>query len=333
MTAVLDTPPDTKSEIAVAPALRGGSATGLFRVIEVWTVADGTLSLDSSIYRDAPATEAEGRTLHFDAGGGLPGRVLADGVPVVFSDLQTEAFARSAAAKADGLSAGVGVPVYDDGAITAVVLLLFSSEESAVGAIESWLPDKDRNELRLGTSYYAGLPRFEMISRYVQFPFGSGLPGEVKQSALPRLLTGLGRSAAFIRAAGADAEGLSVALAWPVIEYGDDLRSVLILLSSSAAPLARVMQVWEEDGETLRPTRNVSERCRPLAEAAAAVEVRSGTGLLGRVWATRRPLATTDLTEESPEVQRAAAEAGVTGAIAIPVFRGTDLRGVVALWG
>ena len=324
---------------AAPPTTREGLS--LFRVIEVWTIDEsGSLVPSSAIYRDAPAMEASSVAMTIDVGDGLPGQVAAREQPVVFPQLQAEDFLRSEAAAADGLSAGVGFPVFRDGKLTAVVLVLFTNADDATGAIESWLPDKERNELRLGTAHYAGLKRFEMISRYVQFPYGSGLPGTIKQTATPTLLTGLARSKEFIRAAGAEADGLSIALAWPVISYGDDLRAVVVLLSSSATPLARVFQVWGEErgeGDTptaqLVPRRNASEDSRQLAEATAAAPVAIGRGLLGRVWQTGLPLATSDFSEESADVQKLAEQEQIAGAIAIPVFRGPELKGIVALWG
>ena len=317
----------------VAELPPASTSTGLVRVIEVWAVDGETIALESAVYRDAPTIGAVAQTTLI-LGEGLPGRVLATGAPVVFSDLGAEQFRRREAAARDRLAAGVGFPVYRDGAIAAVVLLLLAeTAEGVVGAIESWEPDAERNELRLGTSHYAGLERFEMISRYVQFPYGSGLPGEIKVSGEPRLLTGLGRSKEFIRASGAEADGLSVALAWPVIAYGDDLKAVLILLSAASSPLARVFQIWTEVDGQLQPQKMVSKDFRSLAEATARGPVRKGVGLIGRVWETLHPLATSDFAGESDEVRRLIADGGLQGAVAIPVLRGETLQGIIALWG
>ena len=331
----------------------GAPTDSLLRVIEVWTpsvpVPDTRggepvdaapapkLRLASGCYRRADAFAARSGGLEFDADTGLPGRVFAAGVPVVFDDLQGPGFLRREEAKRDQLTAGLGVPVFSGGEIAAVVVMLFGSaaEGQAAAALETWIPDRERNELALGAAYYANLRRFEMISRHVQFPYGSGLPGEVRAAGEPRLLTDLGRSGAFIRAAGAEAEGLSIALAWPLVDYGDDIRAVIVLLSSHLAPLAKVWQVWHEhtgdDGTTrLVPVRNVSESHRELAERLARQPVSPGVGLLGRAWQAGTPEACGDF--EGEREAEALAAAGVTGALAFPVFAGTRMTGLIALW-
>lgn len=327
----------TRAEHAAAARL------SLFRAVEVWTVQDdASLLRTSAIYRDAPTLAASLGTL--PAGVGLPGQVVEGGIPVVLADIHAvdsaDGFVRREAAHADGLTAGVGIPVYRDGAIASVVLFLFAEIGDAAGAIESWRPDPDRNELTLDASHYIGLDRFEMISRYVQFPFGSGLPGEVKEQGTPKLLTGLARNAAFIRAAGAEAEGISIALAWPIIAYGDDTRAVLLMLSSSKTPLARSFQIWEPETPAgddavarLVPRRIAAEDCRPFGEAVAAMSVTPGLGLLGRAWESGEAIATTDFADEPDDIRLLAGKFGIEGAVALPVFRGPTLKAVIALWG
>lgn len=310
------------------------SATSLIRAVEVWLPsADGSLSIDQSFYDDVPSFEAASTDLTMEAGTGLPGQVYLEKKPIVFREFGGSDFARTEAAENDGLVAGIGVPVIRAGACIAVVVMLFGGGETALGALESWEPVPDRLEVTLGSSYYAGMPRFEMISKYVQFPKESGLPGTVWSELRPKLLTGLATSKAFMRASGAGAESLSTAIAWPVADHGDHLYSVCVMLSSSKSPLAKVMQVWEpHEAQPLVLTRTDDAIGNPLREACKDNPPVSGDGLLGALIENNLPRVISNLDERNDPISLAAVEAGLSRVIAIPVFAGEELRGVVALW-
>ena len=320
---------------AVKPAGRSPKTppAGLVRAVELWEPRGDRLTITAAIHRDTPKLAAASETSFFKSGEGLPGRVFESQTPVVFADLEAGEFVRSRAAAADGLKAGIGVPVLRGGEVKSVVVLMFGGGESAVGAVESWVPVPHRGEVTLGTSYYAGLPRFEKISRHVQFPRGSGLPGGVWEAMSPTLLTGLSRSKDFIRAAGAGAEGISSAVAWPVSDYADRLTSVCVLLSAGRSPLARVMQLWtphETHGLVL--TRTDARTGHALREVCAAAPAVMGEGVVGRAWQTNTPVLCGNLPAEDDAASKAAVELGLTQAVALPVHVGETLRGVIALW-
>lgn len=310
------------------------AAASLIRAVEIWLPdADGSLSIDQSFYDETPSFEAASANLTMEAGMGLPGQVYLEKKPVVFREFGGSDFARTEAAELDGLIAGIGVPVVHAGECIAVVVMLFGGGENALGALESWEPVSDRLEVTLGSSFYAGMPRFEMISKYVQFPKESGLPGTVWSELRPKLLTGLATSKAFMRAAGAGAEALSTAVAWPVADHGDRLYSVCVMLSSSKSPLAEVMQVWEpHEEQPLVLTRTDDAIGNPLREACKDNPPVSGDGLLGAIIENNLPRVISNLNERNDPISTAAVKAGLSRVIAIPVFAGEELRGAVALW-
>lgn len=319
----------------VAPEPKTATVSGsLIRAVEIWLPGDdGRLFIDQSFYDRAPKLEAVSENLTFASDEGLPGQVYSTLTPIVFRDFGDSEFMRTEAAGADGLVAGVGLPLLYGGKCVAVVVMLFGGGDKALGGLECWLPVKERLELTLGSSFYAGMPRFEKISQYVQFPKGSGLPGGVWESTSPNLLTGLATSKSFIRAAGAGAEGLSSAIAWPVTDYGDKLHAVIMFLSAGRSPLAEVMQVWQPgESNPLVLTRTDAPAGTPLREACRKHPPVSGDGLLGAVFENHLPRVVTNLDERDDPISIAATESGITRLVTIPVYAGQDLRGLVALW-
>lgn len=322
-------------ELMTSPNAETVPETGsLIRAVEIWQPDEhGTLSIDQCYYDQTPSLQATSTGLKFNSGDGLPGQVFETQKPIVFRDFGDSDFARTEAAQEDGIVAGFGFPIIYGGSCTAVVVMLFGGGKSALGGLESWVPIRERNELTLESSYYAGMPRFEKISRYVQFPRGSGLPGMLWDTQAPHLLTGLSTSKSFMRAAGAGAEGLSSAIAWPICDYSDKLHSVCLMLSAARSPIARVLQVWQP-GETdpLILTRTDAPTGDYFRDACVANPPAAGDGLIGAVFENQLPRVIHDLAERSDAISKAATACDLTYTITIPVFAGKELRGLVALW-
>lgn len=306
----------------------------LIRAVEVWLPNDDeSLVIDQAFYDRAPNLEAASEELKFEPDQGLPGYVYSSQMPIVFEDFGDSDFVRTEAAVEDGIVAGVGFPVLRAGKCIAVVVLLFGAGEKAIGGLECWTPIKERYELTLDSSFYAGIPRFEKISQYVQFPKGSGLPGAAWEDRAPNLLTGLATSKSFMRAAGAGAEGLTSAVAWPIADYGDKLHSVCLLLSAGHSPIAKVMQVWQPgESNPLVLTRTDEPNGSALREACRENPPESGDGMFGAVFENNLPRVIHNLTERSDPLSKAAVASGLSRTIAIPVYAGEELRGLVALW-
>lgn len=93
----------------------------------------------------------------------------------------------------------------------------------------------------------------------------------------------------------------------------------------------RVAEVWTLDGDTLRLASGSYGTLSAFAEASQEASFVEGQGLPGRAWAERRPIVLNDLDDDCFLRGEAAANAGLTSAVAIPVFAGTVLKAVLVV--
>ena len=268
------------------------------------------------------------------------GQVAGSGQPMILNDLSELSFLVDEAAKAHGLAAAALAPSFQQGQVDSILVMYFRSGAEAKGAVELWAGTKGRFELSLDQSYYVGLERFARISQYVNFPQGAGLPGQIWESALPSIVPDLSSAKGFLRSSGAESDGLSVGLGLPIMQR-TELRSVLLLLSSAASPIARVHEVWVEDPErpgTLIRRQGVYGGMVDLAEASnnLTFEVGSADGLPAQAWASGRPLLLDGIDAMAATgMQRldAVRSAGLNYALAWPVVVIDRVRAVVLLMG
>lgn len=298
--------------------------TRLLRAVEVWTPTTNGLQLErsSAVYAEADTFETVSNKTRFHMGSGLPGLVWKAGVPVVFNDLTTTDFVRHEAASKDELTAGIGVPIFDGEQFVAVLLFLCHTSDISAAAFESWILDETRHELTPGTGFYANLDRFRRMTQYLRFPYGAGLPGDAWQSRMPRLLDRLADSTDFLRASGADAEGLDFGLAVPVIRNREDIRSVVLLLSANRSPVSQVIQIWtpNEDRSAFNLTSTVAPGAGLMADLCHEISCAPGEGLVGTVWNNRMPLVQTGFDSEPESLALPAKEYGLTWSAGWPVI-------------
>lgn len=234
--------------------------------------------------------------------------------------------------KGSGLSAMLW-PVIDREKVNAVVAIYFQTEGQAVMAAEIWTGKSGRSELCLGDVCYAGLDRFAKLSPYIAFPKGSGLPGLAWENNRPVLVEGLAHSPTFMRATGAEKEGLDIGFALPCTA-GNSLQAVALLLSSMKTPIARAYEVWlpMQQGSSIRLARvNGSYVQAPaLEKASAGIDVPAGDTWIGRAWASRKPEVVCDSTGETFQ-RNGIAEDGLTSGIAIPIIVLDDVAAVAVL--
>lgn len=309
--------------------------SGLLRAVEVWRLNDegDHLVWGGGAYGELESLRAASVDETFACGEGLPGAAWETRSPVVMHQLAAGVFKRAEAARDAGLVAGVALPCYRGDELEGVVVFLCGKGDDAQGAFEVWSRNH-RDELGLSASYYANLERFGLISQYVKFPRGSGLPGETWESRFPKLIPRLGQSRNFMRAAGAAADGISTALSIPMMRSSLELDAIVVLLSSCRAPLAHVFEIWarEQEGESLRICQADYGPFVSLQPAATKLRYQAGEGLAGRVWESGVP----EVTEFAPELEPARgasfAELGLTTALALPVYVSTELAAVVTLY-
>ena len=84
------------------------------RVIEYWVPSEdgGLLGFGGGLFGSATRFAAATRELCFGRGEGLPGQAWEAGHPIVLKDLEGSYFRRAAAARAEGLTCGIAVPIF-----------------------------------------------------------------------------------------------------------------------------------------------------------------------------------------------------------------------------
>jgi len=229
--------------------------------------------------------------------------------------------------------AALAWPVVDRDKVSSVVVLYVRVGEGAITALEVWTGRAGRSELCISGSRYAGLERFARLSPYIAFPKGSGLPGLAWETGIPQIVDGLGQSPTFMRATGAESEGLEVGFALPCIA-GSSLNGVVLMLSDSSKPIARVFETWlpEQLAGALRLARHDGAyiAAEAVAKASQHLSVPAGDTWIGRAWATRQPAVVCDSTGNA--LQRlGAAEAGLSCGVAIPIIALDDVAAVAVL--
>ncbi len=304
--------------------------------MEVWIPDRERTSLhfQAGFYRGGEPGSRAALPVRVARGQGLAGQVLLRKAPMILEDLTLyRGFVRPEVAARSGFSAGVGLPVLHGEEVEAVVTLLFAASEAGAGAFEIWRCSPDGTRMEWEDGFYGEMQAFEALSRATTFARGVGLPGQVLAARMPVLFESLSGERGFVRAGAAAAAGLSAGLGIPVLD-ADGVRRVLLLLTSAATPMARVMEIWQpgRDG-TLRLTAGYYGRLSAFEAVSRATTFEPGVGLPGRVFADRMPVVFERLTREAGFVRcEAAARAGLEAAIGFPVLEGDAARAVVVLF-
>ncbi len=306
------------------------------RVIEIWVPgADGTLlEFGGGLYGSARGFGALSRRMCFGRGEGLPGRVWASGRPIILKQLADGYFLRARAARAEGLTCAVALPVYAGSAgseLRAVVVLFCGDDEAHVGAIELWHNDAAAStDLKLDEGYYGGTAGvFEFVSRHTSFRRGFGLPGLAWESGLPAFMPDLGKGTRFLRADSALKVGINRGFALPCAVPGSD-TFVMCFLSALATPIVRRFEIWVPDAQGGALSR-IEGFCEVRgALAAGEPRIVPGHGVLGRAFAEQRPLIAETLDDEGASIAADAREAGLVSLLALPIWRDDGVAAVVA---
>jgi len=310
-----------------------------------------TLQCSSADYRLDAESNADIRqsreTLVISQGEGVVGRVWQSGHPEVHNASSQPLTDWEQAIGKIGLVNQVGIPILRGGVCIAVVLFLCDDGDRSLGAFEIW-ERNERDELGLQSGHYANLDRFSRMSKYIKFPRRAGLPGITWEKRHPQLIEGIGSSKEFIRAAGARAGGLKVALSMPVMRAAHELNAVLLFLSSSKTPLASVFEIWtqlpstppsdEAEGtDTPAPPAKLQIEQSSygpyieLAPACRQLECEEGQGIAGRVFSTGLPWITNDLPSMEPDRANMLRDNDLNTGVGIPVYVGDSLESVVVM--
>lgn len=303
------------------------------RVAEVWQPsADGTvLELADGLFEAAPRFGAASRGMCFGRGEGLPGRAWELGRPLLLPRLEGSYFRRAAAARAAGLDGAAAIPVFRDGRLTCVVVLLCAT--GASGAIELWHNDpRVTGDLRLEEAIAgAGAAALEALGRDAYLPRGAGLPGEAWRREAAVFVDGLDDTRRFLRGSEAAQAGIVHGLALPCGGPASEVR-VLALLSSARTPVARRIESWRvgAPGTLQRAFGQCMSAGRlPVGPETALAE--AALGLIGPARATATAAVGRGPGRLGAAQDDALAHAGLHTVLALPIVVDDSVDEVLAL--
>jgi hypothetical protein len=304
------------------------------RAVETWVPGiDRTLlEFGGGLYGEARRLAAASPGLCFARGEGLPGQAWDAGHPLVLKDLAHPSFRRSAAARADGLSCGIAVPIFAGDVLSSVLVIFCGDDDAHAGAIELWRNDPaSSKDMTLVDGYYGSTGEaFEYGSRRIAFRRGHGLPGSVWDSGLPLFLDDLGHGKRFLRADDARLVGINRGFALPCSSLGQE-HYVMAFLSALATPIVRRFEIWQPDATRTRLHRSYGfcESAGVLTGAPEGPVVERGQGCIGSTFVTGAPCLSDDAAHQ-PVVGAAAQSAGLRWLVAVPVLQGGRLMATVS---
>ena len=303
------------------------------RVVEIWLPDrdHSLLEFGGGLYGSAKAFAAISRAMCFGRGEGLPGQAWESGRPVVLKQFEGSNFRRTSAAKAEGLTCGIAMPIFAGDRLNAVVVIFCGDDQAHAGAIELWHNDPSvSTDMRLHDGYYGTTAEvFEFMSRHMSFRKGTGLPGLAWSSGLPVFMPDLGKGTRFIRADNAVKVGINRGFAIPCSTRGHDVY-VLAFLSALATPIVRRFETWLTDAAKSHLVRHEGfcETTGTLEADSGRLE--SGQGSLGNAFTTAIPAISEHAVDEPGAVGAGARAAGVKSLLALPVLREGRVAAVVA---
>lgn len=261
---------------------------------------------------------------------GLPGAVWSSERPQIWEELGSH-FVRQEIAAVSGIEAAVGFPLFHGDVLSAVVVLLCGRRTRTGGCIEVWDTKPELGLLEHAGGYYGNLEQFGNLSRLLQFESGTGLPGLAWERGTPQIFPQHDRPNAFVRESIAREHGIQTGLAIPIFR-GHDVAHVVVLLSSAATPIARAFEVWTASAGTLRRrAAHYGDGLEGFAGVNEELTFRAGEGLPGRAFAAKLPVVFDGLETPKFSRDRAAAEAGLSAGIGIPVLEHGEVTAVACL--
>lgn len=307
------------------------------QVIEVWTPTRDRQRLELAGLLDGGHTEfaAAAAQTSFAYDEGLPGKAWSLQRPIILDDLQaTPWFRRKDEAGRARLTAGIALPVFAGDYLVAVVTFFCSDNEENVGTIELWHNDGAlASGMTLLEGHFGILESFRFKSSHTTFMRGFGLPGLVWESNRPVLMADLGHSARFLRRDDARRVGIHTGLGLPCTGARGHAY-VLSFLSALNTPIARRFEIWAPtpDGSGLAFKEGLCDRVPGFARRYDGIVQQDAQSVLGSVLRTGLPAVSSSIAAEDSPVGAAAAAAGLTSVLALPVLEAGRLTAVTALY-
>ncbi|QDU90452.1 hypothetical protein Pla175_38560 [Pirellulimonas nuda] len=210
----------------------GQDAEGAF---EVWRRNQrDELALSGSYYANLDRFGLISQYVKFPKRAGLPGKVWSEQSPKLVGNLgSSKEFMRAAGARAEGLNAALGLPIFSSPLeIDSVVCLLSSARSPIASVIEVWTPaepdDEGTDSLTLRSAFYGPYVDLAPAASQRRLSRGEGLAGRAWQEMAP---VATDDAPAFETARGRRLSeyGLSTGLGFPVF-VGERLAAVVTLI-------------------------------------------------------------------------------------------------------
>jgi FixJ family two-component response regulator len=259
--------------------------------IEVWSPSDDEshLVLTQNCYRDAAAFRDATKGMTFRRGEGLPGDVWERRAPAFLKEIITSDFVRSNAAGVVGMTTAVGFPVFANGRVRAVVLILLDSRHQVKAAFESWRVDPQSDALRLVNGTYINCERLRRLSEFVHLPVGEGLAGIAAEQGRPYIGCRFSDDANAVRGLALVAEQLISGISLPLTDSGSIISDVFLMLNAESNPVFSVLQVWKQNGTGLTLSSECVDGVPSLAAQMSKAQL-TGNSIAEECWQTGRPI-------------------------------------------
>ena len=289
--------------------------------IEIWvpTADDSQLVLQQSCYRDAVAFEDGSQGITFRRGKGLPGRVWERRAPAFLKELITTEFVRSTAAGVVGMTTAVGVPVFCEGHVHSIVLILLDTRHQMKAAVESWRLDPQTSTMRLAGGTYVNCEKLRRLTEFVQLPVGEGLAGCAAKQARPYLSSQFSDDSHAVRGLALSAEQLISGVALPLTDSGSVISDVFLLFNSETTPMFSLLQSWKPSGNGVKLTAEVVDGVPSLAPQMPTAVQSMESCLAGRATLRRGPVVV-DNGSAANDIVRGSHAARPSLGIAIPTL-------------
>ena len=289
--------------------------------IEVWepTEDDTQLVLTHSCYRDAVTFQDASRSLSFRRGEGLPGNVWEHRAPAFLKELITADFLRCSAARAVGITTAVGFPVFSEGRVRSVVLILLDSRNQFRAAFESWQVHHATSTMRLDSGTYINCEKLRQLSQFLHLPVGQGLAGFVAEQERPYVGSRFSEDGHAVRGIALSAEQLISGVALPLTDSGADTSNVFALFNSESTPMFSLLQTWKASGENIVMSAEYSDGVPSLASQLPAPARPTESGIAGTAWTRGTPVVASTGTETAPIIRGSHTSAASIG-VAIPTI-------------
>ncbi len=291
--------------------------------IEIWVpnADDSFLKLEQSCYRDAAAFHEASHAVTFYRGEGLPGKIWELRAPAFLNELITTDFVRRREAGVAGMTTAVGFPIFCEGRVQSVVLILLDGRNQTKAAFESWRLDPKSSTLRLAGGTYINCEKLRRLSEFVHLPVGDGLAGVAAEQGRPYVGARFSEDQNAVRGLAIAAEQLLSGVALPLTDSGAVISDVFLLFNSENTAMFSLLQVWKPtpDGSSIALASEYADGVPSLTSQMSSMKQSAEGCIANRCWAEKTPVVA-DNSSAGESIVRSVNSMNPSFGIAIPTI-------------